>query len=226
MLKKFAAIVGSAALVASLASSSAFGQEGQRVRLAGSIERLDGEMLIVRSGQSERRVQIAPNARLLAVVKATLADVQPGAFIGVGAMPEADGSQRAIRVMIFAESMRGLGEGHGPWNRPGSTMTNATVDTTVSSVAGNIVAVKYKGGEKKIIIGSEAEILACAREVDLPAEAGNGQTRHPPRDAIVAWQGGAVRGAGVTCGARGTRRTVRRVERSRLVNPGPICNSS
>ena len=65
MLKKFAAIVGSAALVASLASSSAFGQEGQRVRLAGSIERLDGEMLIVRSGQSERRVQIAPNARLL-----------------------------------------------------------------------------------------------------------------------------------------------------------------
>ena len=94
------------------------------------------------------------------VVRATLADVKPGAFIGVGAMPQADGSQKAIRVMIFAETQRGTGEGHRPWNRPGSTMTNATVDTTVAGVDGQVLRVKYKGGEQRIIIGPDATIMA------------------------------------------------------------------
>ena len=68
---------------------------------------------------------------MFGVAKAALADLKPGAFVGVGAMPQPDGSQKAIRVMIFAESQRGTGEGHRPWVQPGSTMTNATIDTTV-----------------------------------------------------------------------------------------------
>ena len=76
----------------------------------------------------------------------------------VGATPQADGSQKAIRVIIFAEQMRGNGEGHRPWTRPNTTMTNATVDTTVSGVDGQNIMVKYKDGEKKIIIGSDAVI--------------------------------------------------------------------
>ncbi len=52
-----------------------------------------------------------------AVLKATVADIKPGAYIGSGAVPQADGSQKAVEVHIFAESMRGQGDGH----RPGGT---------------------------------------------------------------------------------------------------------
>ena len=75
-------------------------------------------------------------------------------------MPQADGSQKAIQVMIFSEQQRGTGEGHRPWDRPNSTMTNATVDTTVGSVDGQVVMVKYKDGEKKIVVGPDAVIRA------------------------------------------------------------------
>jgi hypothetical protein len=73
-------------------------------------------------------------------------------------MPQPDGSQKAIQVTIFAESQRGTGEGFGPWDRPGSTMTNGTADNSVASVNGQVVMVKYKGGEQKIIIGPDATI--------------------------------------------------------------------
>jgi hypothetical protein len=100
----------------------------------------------------------------MTVGRATLADIKPGSFIGVGAMPQADGSQKAIRVMIFPEMQRGTGEGHYPWKAAtapsGSTMTNATVDTQVTGVEGQVLTVKYKGGTQKIIIGKDAIILA------------------------------------------------------------------
>jgi hypothetical protein len=88
--------------------------------------------------------------------------VKPGSFIGVGATPQGDGSQLAIQVTIFAETQRGLGEGHRPWNRPNTTMTNATVDTTVTGVKGQELTVKYKDGQQKIVIPSDAIILSYA----------------------------------------------------------------
>jgi len=75
-------------------------------------------------------------------------------------MPQPDGSQKAIQVMIFAESQRGTGEGFRPWDRPGSTMTNGTVDTTVAAVSGQTLTVKYKDGEQKIVVGPDATIRA------------------------------------------------------------------
>ena len=97
------------------------------------------------------------------VSKAMLADVKPGAYIGVGAMPQPDGSQRAIQVTVMAESQRGLSEGHRPWDaRPNSTMTNGSVEQTVESVDGHTVIVKYKGGEQKIVIPPDAVIRAYA----------------------------------------------------------------
>jgi hypothetical protein len=86
--------------------------------------------------------------------------VKAGDYVGVGAMPQPDGSQKAIQVMIFAESQRGTGEGFRPWDRPGSTMTNGTVDTTVASVSGQALTVKYKDGEQKITISPDATIRA------------------------------------------------------------------
>jgi len=146
-------------LAAAIGVSPAWGQVEQATRVAGTVERIDGANLVIKTAQAEKVVNLAPDATLFALVKATLADVKAGTFIGVGATPQPDDSQQAIRVVIFPESMRGLGEGHRPWDRPGTTMTNATVDTAVTGVDGQIVTVKYKGGEKKIVIRPDTTIL-------------------------------------------------------------------
>jgi hypothetical protein len=156
--RHFISLLGAGA--ASLAGSLvALAQQPQRVR--GTIESVDGSTLVIKQGEGpDVTVKLTDNAQVFGVVPATLADVKPGAFIGVGAMLQPDGSQKAIQVMIFAESQRGLGEGFRPWDRPGTTMTNATVDTAVAGVDGQEVTVKYKDGEKKIIIGKDVVIRA------------------------------------------------------------------
>jgi hypothetical protein len=151
----FAAIAVSAVL----AAVTALAQQPQRVR--GTIESVDGSTLVIKQGEGpDVTVKLTDNVQVFGVAPATLADVKTGAYIGVGAMSQPDGSQKAIQVMIFAESQRGLGEGFRPWDRPGTTMTNATVDTAVAGVDGQEVTVKYKDGEKKIIIGKDAVIRA------------------------------------------------------------------
>ncbi len=138
-----------------------FAQPAQTVRVVGTIERVDGSRLTIKPRQGdETTVAITDNVAVFGVRKATLADVMPGSFIGVGAAPQADGSQRAIQVTIFAETQRGLGEGFRPWNRPNTTMTNATVDSTATGVDGQVLRVKYKDGEQKILIPPDAVILA------------------------------------------------------------------
>jgi len=139
-----------ALLAASCAIATA--QQAQTQRVMGTIEAVNGPTLTVKTRDGETKVNVTDNVTVFGVVKATLAELKTGAFIGVGAMPQPDGSQKAIRVMIFAESQRGTGEGHRPWVQPGSTMTNATIDTTVGSVDGQTLTVKYKDGEKKIIV--------------------------------------------------------------------------
>jgi hypothetical protein len=154
-------VLAGAALMAVLAASSALAQQQQTVRIRGPIEAVDGSTLTVKAGEAgDLKVKLADNAAVFGVVKASLADIKPGAFIGVGATPQADGSQRAIQIMIFADVQRGTGEGHRPWDRPNTTMTNATVDQTVAGVDGQVVTVKYKDGEKKIIVPPDAVIRA------------------------------------------------------------------
>ncbi len=150
-----------AAIAVALVVASAQAQQ-KPVRVVGTIVNVDGPSIVVkpRGKGGEQRVRLTDKASVFGVVRATLADVKPGAFIGVGATPQADGSQKAIRVMIFAEVQRGTGEGHRPWNRPGTTMTNATVDSTVAGVEGQVLRVQYKGGEQRIVIASDAIILA------------------------------------------------------------------
>jgi PKD repeat protein len=154
-------VLAGAALAAVLAASSAFAQQQQTIRIRGPIQAVDGSTLTVKAGEAgDLKVKLADNAAVFGVVKASLADIKPGSFIGVGATPQADGSQRAIQIMIFADVQRGTGEGHRPWDRPNTTMTNATVDQTVAGVDGQVVTVKYKDGEKKIIVGPDAVIRA------------------------------------------------------------------
>ena len=152
-------ILASFALVTAFAVSSASAQQPQGVRLAGKITAVDGPTLTVKTAQDEVKVTLPANVMVIAGMKGTLADIKKGSYIGVGASPQADGSQKAIRVNIFAEPQRGVGEGFRPWDRPNTTMTNATVDTTVASVDGQVVMLKYKDGEKKIIVGPDAAII-------------------------------------------------------------------
>ena len=150
-----------AVLAAALAVSLAQAQQAMRIR--GPIKAVDGAVLTVTTGEAgDVKVKLTDDVAVFGVVNATLADVKPGAFIGVGATPQADGSQRAIQVMIFTEQQRGTGEGHRPWDRPNTTMTNATVGSTVAGVDGQVVTVKYRDGEKTIIVGPDAVIHAYA----------------------------------------------------------------
>ncbi len=160
--------IARASVILALASGgawigSAWAQQPPSVRVSGTVESFDGHVLAVKSDKlGEVKVNLTGDAAVFGVAKATLADVKPGAFIGVGATPQADGSQRAIQVTVFAEVQRGVGEGHRPWDRPNSTMTNGAVEQTVGSVDGQVLMVKYKGGEKKIVIPPDAVILAYA----------------------------------------------------------------
>jgi outer membrane lipoprotein SlyB len=122
---------------------------------------MDGDNLIVKSRDgAELKVAPANGALIVAVVKASPADIKQGSFVGVTGMPQSDGSQRAVEVHIFPEAMRGTGEGHYPWDlRPQSTMTNANVEHLVSAVDGQTLTLKYKDGEKKIVVPPEATIV-------------------------------------------------------------------
>ena len=146
------------AIMAMFVAVPALAQQSQHVR--GTIESANGSVLVIKQDAGDVTVKLADNAQVFGVVPATLADVKAGDYIGAGAMPQPDGSQKAIQVMIFAASQRGLGEGFRPWDRPGSTMTNGTVDATATGVDGRVLTVKYKDGEQKIVIGQDAVIRA------------------------------------------------------------------
>jgi hypothetical protein len=150
--------LGAVAMTAVLAGPAA---AQDTVRLRGTIERVDGSTLVVKSREgAEVKVTLPDNAMVVGITKASLADVKQGSFVGVTGMPQADGSQKALEVHIFPEAMRGTGEGHRPWDlRPQSTMTNANVEQTVAGVDGQTLTVKYKDGEKKIVVPPDTPIV-------------------------------------------------------------------
>ena len=142
----------------------AFAQQTPPTRIRGVIEKVDGNTLTIKARNgSDMTVKMADNYAVMAFVKASMADIKPNSYIGVTAMPEADGTQRAIGVHIFMEAQRGTGEGFRAWDlRPNSTMTNAAVASAVTSVKGQEVMVKYKDGEKKVLIEKDTPIVAFA----------------------------------------------------------------
>lgn len=148
-----------AGLAVAALAPAAFAQETVRVR--GTVERIDGAFFVIKTrGGEEVRLTVTDKPLFVPVVKASLADIKPGTFVGSGAMPQADGSQRAIEVHIFPESMRGTGEGHRPWDaRAGATMTNANVEAAVAGVDGQVITMKYKDGEKKLVVGPTTPIV-------------------------------------------------------------------
>jgi len=147
-------------MLAAFAIAPAFAQQPPTsTRAKGVIESFDGSTLALKpENGADMTIKLTDNAAVFGVEPAKIADIKIGDFIAVGATPQPDGSQKAIVVNIFAESMRGIGEGFRPWDRPNTTMTNATVDSTVAGTDGQVVTVKYKDGSQKIVIGPDAAI--------------------------------------------------------------------
>ena len=145
-----------------LATSASFAQQPPPVRVRGTVEAADGPMLTIKSrdGQTTYKVKLTDNAAVRGIVKAPLSDIKSNSYIGVTGMPQADGSHKAVEIHIFPEPMRGTGEGHRPWDLlPSSTMTNATVAQMVKGVQGDEITLKYKEGEKKIVVVPETVIV-------------------------------------------------------------------
>jgi hypothetical protein len=157
--------LGMAAMVClGLTAIGPAGQAQDTVRVRGTIERLDGDLYLVKSRQGdELKIKLAPNATVVATEKAAITDVKPGSYIGVTGVPHGDGSQRAVEIHIFPEAMRGTGEGHRAWDlQPQSTMTNATVDAMVSAADGHSITLKHKDGETRVMVSSTTVIVVYA----------------------------------------------------------------
>ena len=150
--------VAGLALLLSIAPVSA---QQPPVRVRGTIEKIDGNTLVVKSREGASvNVILKDPGTVRGVDKAMLSDIKQNSFVGITAMPQPDGTQKAIEVHIFPESLRGAGEGYRPWDLvPNSTMTNANVEQLVTAVEGPMLTMKYKDGEKKISVPNNAVIV-------------------------------------------------------------------
>ena len=147
---------------AAICSTPLWAQETMRVR--GTIERIDGSTLFVKTRDgADLKIALADKPVFTAIIPATLADLKPGTYVGSAAMPGPDGSLSAVEVHIFPEAMRGTGEGHRPWDGGAqATMTNANVETAVAGVDGQMLTLKYKDGEKKLLVTPQTAIVSFA----------------------------------------------------------------
>jgi len=147
------------------AASAAWAQSPP-TRIRAQIEKADGAMLVLKTRDGKMlNAKVADDARVGSLNKASLADIKKDSFIGVAGMPQADGSVKAFSIHIFLPAQRGkVPDRHGPWDaRAGSTMTNAYVDTMVAAKDGETLTVKYKGGEKKIVVTPDTVIAAVGK---------------------------------------------------------------
>jgi hypothetical protein len=152
-----------AAVVGLIFMTAALAQQPGRIR--GQIEKIDGAIFSVKTREGTTlSVKLSDHTRVSALVKASLADIKTDSFIGVAGMPHSDGSIHAFSIHIFLPAQRGVvPDRHGPWDaRPGSTMTNAYVESAVSAKDRETLAVKYKDGEKKIVVTPQTVIAAVA----------------------------------------------------------------
>jgi hypothetical protein len=158
MIRVIAALLPAAVSVAALAQAPA----NPPVRIRGTLEKLDGQNLTVkaRDGQS-MNIKLAESFVVMGITKASVSDIGRGKFIGSTTVGERDGALVAEEVHIFPENMRGTGEGHYDWDlRPTSKMTNANVAEVVNMANDRVMTVKYKGGEKKILVTAHTVVVS------------------------------------------------------------------
>jgi hypothetical protein len=144
-------------------------------RVRGAIESVDGDVLAVKSRSGEDvKLHMTADMKVVDIVKISLADIKVGSFVGATTVPGPDGVPTAVEVHVFPEDMRGTGEGSRPYDlRPNSTMTNATVAESVAGNDGHTLLVKYKDGEKKVVVTPETPVVTyvAGDKTDLKAGA-------------------------------------------------------
>ena len=150
--------------VAMVAASSIYAiaqQPPAPSRVRGTIEGVDGDVLAVKSrGGEDVKLHMTGDLRVVGITKISLSDIKVGSFIGTTTVPGPDGGQNAVEVHVFPEDMRGTGEGSRPYDlRPNSTMTNATVSQSVVGNDGHTLLIKYKDGEKKVVVSPETPVV-------------------------------------------------------------------
>ncbi len=163
-----------------MASAAVAAPSLQRVR--GVIELVSGDTLTLRQADGqEARIALGADTKYASVVAASLADLKPGDFIGTATKGPA-GSLMALELVIFPESMRGMGEGQYPWDAlpdstagggsTASTMTNGNVVSASAAAAapqvqttmtnGSVTAGSGGAGGKRITVsydGKSSEIM-------------------------------------------------------------------
>jgi hypothetical protein len=151
------------ALIALLALPAAAqnAPEGTPTRVRGTVEKLDGQTLTVKSRDGQQlAIALAPNVTVNYLVKQSLADIKAGDFVASTSTKGTDGKNRAVELRIFPEAMRGLGEGQYPWDlMPNSLMTNATVSGVTGAPQGQTLKVNYKGNESEIVVGTDTPVF-------------------------------------------------------------------
>ena len=150
-------------------ASGAFAQSGgSPARLRRKIDAVsaDAIQLTLRNGTKES-AKLAPNVRIVWLTVAQPNEIKPGSYVGTATVPLADGTLKALKVQVFPESMRGVGEGSREWDLgPDSSMTNGTVGSLVAA-KGRTITITYKGGEKRVVLPDDVPIVT-----DEPADRG------------------------------------------------------
>lgn len=166
------ALVAAVALLSVISAASAQ-QPGTRIR--GQIEKAEGDVLTLKTREgASLQVRVADDARVSALEKASLSDIKTDTFIGIAGIPRPDGSIDAFSIHIFLPAQRGVvPDRHGPWDaRPGSSMTNAYVESAVAAADGETLKVKYKEGEKTVHVSPQTAIAAAAKGEKSELKAG------------------------------------------------------
>jgi len=147
-------VMKKALLALALLATVALAQNAPTMRLRGTIEKVEPTTIVVKERSGETMtLALADNVTLTEVLPVDPATIQSGVFVGTAALPGADGALSALEVLVFPEAMRGTGEGHSQWDlQPGSTMTNATVTALVPGAKGRTMTLRYKDGEKTIVV--------------------------------------------------------------------------
>jgi len=152
------------ALAAFLCAATAFAQNAPPTRIRGTIAALDGQTLSINTREGSK-VDVLLNDPLTVstVKKVDLADIKPGAYVGIATRTAANGELQALEVLVFPEAMRGAGEVHYAWDlEPGSMMTNGTVTGAVQAISVRELSMSFKGDTNKIIVPPSVPIVTFA----------------------------------------------------------------
>jgi len=150
-----------ATLLAALSAHAAAQTPPAPVRVRGTVEKLDNLVMTVKARDGGTvNVKLADNYTVVGVSRAKIEDIGAGKFIGTATLGQRNGGLVALEVHIFPEAMRGVGEGHYPWDlQPDSKMTNGNVADVKSVGSDRMLTVQYKGGEQKVLVPTNAHVV-------------------------------------------------------------------